>query len=188
MYELWTLRADGSALERISPASQSPMTYPFWSPDGRRLALTLTTRGAAILDLALPVERQRPVSLPPVTLDGQIFYAVSWSPDGKWLAGSAESRDARSQAGIVLYSLASKSYTWLSTRGEVPRWLPGGRALLALDQGRIIAVGFADRSVRQVLAPPANSSFISHCVSPDGRALFVARVSEEGDICRLTLQ
>jgi serine/threonine protein kinase/Tol biopolymer transport system component len=186
-YEPWSIQADGSGLEPMARTSHSAMTYPFWSPDGKRLALTIVNRGAGLLDLSPPPEGRQPVPLPPVASDGQSFYAVSWSPDGKWLAGDAESRDARA-LGVALYSLASKSYTRLSTRGEIPRWLPDGKVLLALDEGRIIAVDIASRSVRQVLAPSPNSSFISHCIAPDGRTLFVARVSEEGDICMLTLR
>jgi serine/threonine protein kinase/Tol biopolymer transport system component len=187
-YELWSLRKDGSGLEPVTRTIGSPLAYPVWSPDGRRLALAVATRGAALLDLALPLERRKPVPLPPIPGEGQTFYAVAWSPDGKWLAGSAESSDSRSLPGVVLYSLESKSYRRLTTHGEVPRWMPDGRSLLVLDQGGIRAVDLATGSFREVVSPPPGSSFVTHCVSRDGRNLFASRLGQEGDICMLTLR
>jgi eukaryotic-like serine/threonine-protein kinase len=188
-YEIWSLRADGSGLEPVSRAAGDALAYPVLAPDGRRLAaLSVASRSAVMLDLSLPPERRRLAPLPAVTADGkEIFSAVSWSPDGGWLAGEAE-RDSVSLPGIVLYSPATRVYRRISTRGQIPRFLPDGRTLLALDEGRIIAVDVAGGSVRPVLAPPPNSSFISHCLAPDGRTLFAVRVSEEGDICMLTLR
>ena len=90
--------------------------------------------------------------------------------------------------GIVLYSPITGTYTRLTARGEVPVWMPDGKTLLALEEGRLLAVDVATRSLREILAPPVNASFISHCVAPAGRELFVSEVSEEGDIGMLTLQ
>jgi len=189
---LWSVRADGAGLEPVAGTGQGQLTYPFWSPDGRWLAFDDVSRGAALLDLRLPPAARRPEPLPPVTADGQIFYAVSWSPDGRWLAGDAETRDQRTLPGIVLYSPATRSYRRLSSRGEVPRWLPGGRTLLALDQGGIIAVDVdaagGSGSPRTVLAPEPGSTPLAFCVAPDGRTLFVSRGSEEGAIGMLSLQ
>jgi hypothetical protein len=128
------------------------------------------------------------VPLPPVAPDGERFFAVSWSPDGKWLAGVTERQDSRSLPGIVLYSPASKSYQRVTTRGEVPRWMPDGKTLLVLEEGRIVAVDVLTRKVRELLAPPPSSRFLTHCVSPDGGGLFVSRLIEEGDIGMLALQ
>ena len=188
MYELWTIREDGSALAPVTRMSGGPVTYPVVSPDGRRLAFTIATRETGLVDLEQPLERRRPVALPPVGSDGQRFYAASWSPDGKWLAGVTESRDSRSIPGVVLYSLESKSYRRVSTRGEIPRWMPDGRTLLALEAGRVLAIDVETGTVREVLAPPPSSSFSTLCVAPDGRGFFVSQLSEESDICMLTLR
>ena len=192
---LWSVRADGTGLEPVAGARGGSLTFPFWSPDGRWLAFNDVSHGAALLDLRLPPGARRPEPLPPVTADGQTFYAVSWSPDGRWLAGDAETRDARTLPGIVLYSPATRSYSRLSSRGEVPRWLPGGRTLLALDQGGILAVdvdgkgnGNGGGGLRTLLAPQPGSTPIAFCVAPDGRTLFVSRGSEEGAIGMLSLQ
>jgi Tol biopolymer transport system component len=185
-YEIWSLRPDGGGLEQVTRTTgKSPTTYPVWSPDGRRIACNVAAVGTALLDLSPPLGQRRLVPLPPIARGGQLFNAVSWSPDGAWLAGQG---DPRSAPGIFLYSLATKSYTRLTDRGQVPRWLPDGRTLLFRDEGRILALDVRTRRVREVLAPPPNSSFIAHGVAPDGRTLFVSRTTEEGDVCLLTLQ
>jgi serine/threonine protein kinase/Tol biopolymer transport system component len=187
-YEIWTVRGDGSTLEPVTRSSGIPLTYPVWSPDGRFLSLNLIGQGTGLLDLSPPLERRKPAVLP-LSSDRLRFYASSWSPDGKWLAGVAEALDARSVPGIFLYSPELRTYRKLTDRGEVPRWMPDGKTLLALDgERRIIAVDAGSGDVREVLAARPNSQLISHCVSPDGRVLFVAEVGEEGDISMLTLQ
>jgi eukaryotic-like serine/threonine-protein kinase len=185
-YGIWSIRADASGLEPVT--NEGSLAYPVVSPDGRWLAVIIPSRGGTLVDLSLPRERRRPVPLPPIDGSGKLFDAVSWSPDGKQLAGTAETSDSRSMPGILLYTPATGAYTRLTDRGEVPVWLPGGKALLALEEGRLVAVDVATRSLREVLIPPAHASFISHCVSPDGRSLFVSEVDEEGDIGMLTLQ
>jgi Tol biopolymer transport system component len=186
--EIWSIRADGSALEPVTRTSGSSLSYPVWSPDGRRLAFAVTAQGTELLDLTLPPGQRKPEPLPPVSSDGQLFSAISWSPDGKWLAGSAELRDSHSLPGIVLYSLVAKKYARVTDRGQVPRWLQDGRTLIFRDQGSILALDIPTRRIHEVLAPRLNSSFITHCVAPDGRTLFVSQVGEEGDICMLTLR
>ena len=186
-YELWSLRADGSSLEQVTRSRGDSPTYPVLSPDGKRLALVVANRGAALLDLALPLEKRQPVPFPPVAGNGR-FEAVSWSPDGKWLAGGVELQGSGSIPGVFLYSLAAKSYTRLTDRGKIPRWLPDGKTLLVLDQGKVLALDVPTRKLRELLAPPPGSAFVTHCVSPDGRGFFVSRLSEAGDICMLTLQ
>jgi serine/threonine protein kinase/Tol biopolymer transport system component len=187
-YELWSIAADGSGLKPLTRTTGGPLAYPVWSPDGRRLALAIASHGSALLDLSVPLENRQPVPLPPVAPDGERFFAVSWSPDGTWLAGVTERQDSRSLPGIVLYSPATKSYQRVTTRGEVPRWMPDGKTLLVLDEGRIVAVDVLTRKVRELLAPPPGSRFLTHCVSPDGGGLFVSRLIEEGDIGMLALQ
>ncbi|HEY0515216.1 MAG TPA: protein kinase [Thermoanaerobaculia bacterium] len=186
--EIWSLRAEGGDLQQVTRTSGNSPTYPLWSPDGRRIACAVATRGTALIDLTRPLEERRLDPLPPVTGDGQLFDASSWSPDGSRLAGTAQLQDKKSLPGIVLYSLAARTYERLTDRGQSPRWFPDGGTLLFRDQGRIYALDVRSRQIREVLAPPASSSFIAHAASPDGRALYVARATEGGHICMLTLQ
>jgi serine/threonine protein kinase/Tol biopolymer transport system component len=184
--EFWSIQADGSRLEPVTRSTGESPSYPIWAPDGRRVACNMPSRGTLLIDLSRPLEQRRPEPLAPPGA-GPVLDASSWSPDGAWLAGGTE-QDARSLPGIVLYSLASRSYVRLTERGQSPRWSGDSRTLFYRDEGRILAVDRLTRRVREVLAPPANSSFIAHAVSPDGRTLYVSRATEEGDVCMLTLR
>jgi serine/threonine protein kinase/Tol biopolymer transport system component len=185
-YGIWSLRADGSGLEPVTPEKGAAAAYPVPSPDGRWLASILPGKGGALLDLSLPRERRRPVPFPPVDGAGNLFDAVAWSPDGRQLAGVVDGPG--SGPGVVLYSLVSGSYTRLTDRGEVPVWMPGGKTLLIQEEGRLLAVDVRTRSLREILSLPPGSTAVSHCLSPDGRTLFVSQASEDGDIGMLTLR
>jgi Tol biopolymer transport system component len=188
-YEIWTLRPDGSGMDRATPPDGNP-AYPVWSPDGRTLALTLINQGSALVDLSQPLTRRKLAAIPPAY--GRLrFYPSSWSPDGRWIAGGADEMDGRSAPGIFLYSPETQGYRTLTGEANVPRWMPDGRSLLAFGserRQRIVAVDARSGAVREVLSARPNSSFIAHCVSPDGRTLFVSQGSDEGDIGMLTLQ
>jgi dipeptidyl aminopeptidase/acylaminoacyl peptidase len=184
--EFWSIQADGSRLEPVTRTTGESPSYPIWSPDGRRIACNMPERGTLLIDLSLPLEQRRPEPLPTLGA-GQVFDASSWSADGAWLAGNTE-QGSLPLPGIVLYSLKSRSYSRLTDRGQSPRWFGDRRTLLYRDKGSLLAVDRLTRRVREVLAPPANSSFIAQTVAPDGRTLYVSRATEEGDVCMLTLR
>src|SRR6185369_6661345 len=110
-YEIWTLHADGSQLERAATASGRRAYHPVWSPDGRWLACDLRDN-EALVDLTLPVAERRPLFFPPAGR-GMGFSASSWSTDGRWLAGALHQPDGQQAPGVVLYSLADRSYVRL---------------------------------------------------------------------------
>jgi Tol biopolymer transport system component len=157
-----------------------------WSPDGRRILVT-GDAGAAVIDLSLPFERRRPQPLPNAERDGQNFTPISWSPDGRWLAGEVQTRSAR--LGLALYSFETARYEKLQDSGMLPIWLRDGR-LLYLDGGKLFLLDPATRRGSEVLAPPANTNSIFKmvAVSPDNRTLFFVRASDEGDIKLLRMQ
>jgi Tol biopolymer transport system component len=62
-YEIWTIHADGSQLERVAAISDRKAYHPIWSPDGRWLACDLG-ENEALIDLTLPVAKRRPEFLP----------------------------------------------------------------------------------------------------------------------------
>ena len=123
-YELWTSTPDGQ-LTQISDAKEYSMLYPRWSPDGSRMTFADVTnqRVTGIFDPRKPWKDQTPDILPPPNGKGSQLAgtSISWSPDGKQLAGVV--------GGIVtIYDIAGKTYTPMKDiRGAVYAWLKDGR-------------------------------------------------------------
>ena len=109
-----------------------------WSPNGSRFAYYYpraedpSGRGAYIADSDQPWEEQRPEALPPLDREGDaIFRPWSWSPDGKWLAGSgldlSEGATGARRLGIYVYSLESEQYDQLTTGPDIHPALAKGQ-------------------------------------------------------------
>ncbi|MFL6234201.1 MAG: protein kinase domain-containing protein [Thermoanaerobaculia bacterium] len=186
-YEIWTLRADGSQLERAAAASGRRAYHPVWSPDGRWLACDLR-ENEALIDLSRPAAERHSVLLPSPG-KGMGFSASSWSADGRWLAGALHQPDGGEQApGVVLYSLPGRVYRKVAERGEGATWLSDSRHLLYWDNGALFLLDTQSGASRQVLTTPPGSDYNDFSVSPDDRVLYLARNTEQGDIWLLTLK
>jgi Tol biopolymer transport system component len=185
-YEAWTLRPDGSKIQQITKTDGGSLTYPIWSPDGKRLACSLGARGGALVDLSEPVELHSPRLLPRMA-GGWTFSPTSWSPDGQSLVGNLVRSGESRQYGIGLFSFPARTYERLADRGFSPIWLHDSRTLLYLDQGGVFALDLHTKKSRGVLRPSANEEFKALSLSSDDRALYVTRAAHEGDIWMLTL-
>jgi eukaryotic-like serine/threonine-protein kinase len=185
-YEIWTIRADGSQLEQAAVIPDRRAYHPIWSPDGRWLACDLR-ENEALIDLTRPLAERRPLLLP-LADRGMGFSASSWSPDGRWLAGELHLPDGRRVPGVVLYSLASRSYVRLTDRGEWATWLSDSRHLLYRDGGSFFLLDTVSRASRHVLTIPPGSEYNDLSVSADDRFLYLARDTEQGDIWLLTMK
>jgi Tol biopolymer transport system component len=185
-YGLWTIRMDGSELQRLPFDVPDGLFSPLGSPDGRRMVATPGHLNVALLDSSRPPAER--IRLLPAPAEGEVFAASSWSPDGKYLAGALEqARGGASIPGVVLYSFATGRYERLTDKGTVPAWLHDGHTLLYRLEGKILECDLRTKASRVVLTPPSNSAFNSVSVGPDDRAIYAVRASEEGDIWMLTL-
>lgn len=185
-YEIWTIRADGGQLEQQTIIPGRPVYNPIWSPRGRWLVCDLE-ENQALIDLNLPVAERRPLFFPPADR-GMGFTSRSWSPDGRWLAGHLHSPDGQPVPGVVLYSLAGRSYVRITDRGEWPAWLSDSRRLLYRDAGNFFLLDTVSRESRQVLTTPPGSGYNYFSLSPDDRVLYLSRSTEQGDIWLLTMK
>ncbi len=96
---LYTVRADGTELRRLSPAVRSPVA---WSPDGQRLAFAQAVDGAVMLvtiavdgsDLQplVPIEGWRGWQQDDGHAPGAWINSVAWSPDGTRILVSVNDR------------------------------------------------------------------------------------------------
>jgi serine/threonine protein kinase/Tol biopolymer transport system component len=184
-YEAWLLGLAGGAPERVLPEGREPLSFPVWSPDGRRVACTLES-GPAMIDLAEPLPTRRPEPFASASLLGESFYPTSWSGDGERIAGNISRLDRSLLEGIGVYFVSSRTYQRWTSRGMNPVWLHDGHRLLYTEAGKILAFDTRTREARQVLAPPANSAYLSISPGPGDRSLFTVRAVDEGDIWLLT--
>jgi serine/threonine protein kinase/Tol biopolymer transport system component len=184
-YGAWTIRADGSELQRVPHGTRDALYNPIPSPDGRRIVANLGLHSTALIDLG--PAGGRPVKVLPTTADGEVFSATSWSPDGARLAGTLEKKDGTSIPGVVVYDLATDRYERLTALGRIPRWLHDSRTLLYLHEGKIFFCDLQSKASRLLLEPPQSSLFTSISVSPDDHRLYAVRSTDEGDVWMLTL-
>jgi dipeptidyl aminopeptidase/acylaminoacyl peptidase len=181
-YEAWTIRPDGSGLTQITHLPDN-VYQPTWSPDGRQIAFTYGAQGASLQDLAHPAALR---ALPKVE-DGQVLARVSWSGDGRFLAGQLLRRDESPVPGIVLWSLADNTYRRLTGAGSDPVFFHGGTRILFTEPDAIRLVETASGAVRTLLTPPPHSSYVKASVGPGDRTLCTVRTTDEGDIWMLSL-
>ncbi len=111
------------------------------------------------------------------------FVPHSWSPDGEYLAGFSHQG-----VGIIAYSFGTRTYERLTDFGQWPAWLPDGRHLLFVSEGKkFFVVDRESKEVREiysatwdVLGPPR--------LTPDGRQMYYSRRSTQADLWLLRLQ
>lgn len=168
-------RADGS--DAVSFGSVFP--WASWGPDGIQLAC-LTPKGVQIVDVASrQVVRQLPRS-------GMVSQLV-WSPDGQWLAGTANGLGPFWNIGrLNLVSGACNGVSEVERYNCTPDWMPdsqhivyargitpesGGRAELWLSDG--------DGKERQMLYAEAGRHIYGACASPEGEYVLFTRSVED---------
>jgi serine/threonine protein kinase/WD40 repeat protein len=174
-YEIWSVNADGSNLTRVTHTEGRSVWYPAVSPDGSRLAfyndehtftLDLNRPGAVIESLPAAMQGSRPAF-------------NSWSPDGTRLAG-----ELRGRPGIVVYSLAERTYRPITSAGTRPIWLPGGKEILFGQSGKLRIVDAESGAIREVASPASVASF---SLSADGRTIVFSERNVEADVWMATL-
>jgi serine/threonine protein kinase len=184
-YEIWTIGVDGHGLAQETSLPGKLVTTPLWSPHGDRLACGVDG-SAALIDLNEPLAKRVPHFLP-LPDPGMDFIAYSWSDDGRWLAGIRQRQGGSREPGILLYSLADRSYVRLTKSGEGPLWLHDSRQLLYYEGESIRLLDARTGRSRPVLAPPEGSTYSDLSLSPDDRVLYLARTIDEGHIWMLKL-
>jgi len=129
---VWTMNADGTDRKLIDAEGWAIE----WCPVGNRVAYTTYDAGSAnvrVRDLATGKARD---------LLGDryfyIYYGMSWSPDGQWIALLGRKRDASYELAIVHVDGRKKGFRVLAPTGESKGfrplanvcWNPDGRQVL----------------------------------------------------------
>jgi Tol biopolymer transport system component len=174
--------SDGTSPQVLGDDGELP--WATWSPDGRQLA-TLSLKGVSFVDVA-----SRTVQL---TLPRKGFFQqITWSPDGAWLVGVANSfatgwSIARMNIGTGEVSAVNTvdccTPDWFpDTRSVIFSWRPpgrkGNRGLGWTQLWRAECDGMA----RQLVYAEDNRHIYGGHVSPDGKyVIFTGNVQEDGD-------
>ncbi len=186
-FEIWLVNADGSGLQQLTYTSGPSLWWPFWSPDGARLAYSREGGNPYIMEVGKAWKEQTPQALPPLGDPKEHFMAYSWSPDGRKLAGHGQRADG-TNAGVVVFSFDTQQYQMLTEIGSFPAWMSDSRRLLFVHRGKIYLVDSTSKKAGEVLSVAPHSVGAGFGLPKDNRAIFFILTATEADIWLATLQ
>ena len=174
-YQVWTIAADGGGLTQITD-SPGLVIEPTWSADGTRAVANVIMASKALLfDPRLPAAKQEVQELPPLAGGG--FRGTAWSPDGTKIAGFV----SRPDGGVVIYSVASRTFERITTTGVGPVWLPDGRRLLYNNAARLELVDITTKTSTPVFSSP-RETLSSPGLSWDAREIYLVITQHQAEI------
>jgi len=186
-YEAWVINRDGSGLRQLTDTDAAGVAYPFFSTDGTRVVYNRIGESCTIIDAHLPWAEQKPhrLRLPPEGLGA--FWAYSWSPDGRRLAGWSVGPLKGGPGGIMVYDLEAGAFERVADLGENPVWFSDSRRLLFRRGQRLHLVDTASGATRELLsvAPNQLSGF---GISADDRTLYYGLNVTEADVWLLNFE
>jgi Tol biopolymer transport system component len=185
-WNIWTVNADGSDLRQVTYFRDARLpSFPAWSPDGTRMSVNLSGGEAFMFDPSAPWDEHNLQFFP--RIDRQHFTPWSWSQDGRAILGShAGGR------GIVIYTLATRTYESIATFGSTPVWLNDNRRVIFAFQNRLFIVDRVTKSPSELFSfgegrvqMAAGGGF---SVTRDSRTIYATPVIRDGDIWMATMR
>ena len=160
-HNIFVSALDGSRLRNLTNSSTAMETSPSWSPSGRQIAYISGMPGQIFIR-DIDGSNQRPI-----LREGGDSDAVSWSPDGRWLAFHWKPR--RSTNYDIFVAEAASGIIRQITSGngsnESPTWAPDSRHLVfqsnrsGSSQIYIMLLNRTDASaIRQITTQGNNTS------------------------------
>ena len=180
-YEAWSIRPDGSDLTQLTDAPH-PVIWPVLSPDASLLAYSaLLERATFIENLGEPLETRQRQTIPPVDDSGDPFEPLSWSPDGRWLAGHAYT-ESREEKGVFLYGVEDGGFRQLTERGAYPNWLRDGRRLTFMSENKLYLLDVETGETSELLSVEPNSLASVIDISPGDDWIYFSMIATEADV------
>jgi Tol biopolymer transport system component len=193
-YHIWTIRADGSGLARVTNDADLKRTgienlyTPAASPDRKTLSV-VTIHSDALVHLDRP-EGKRLEKI------HSFLIAPRWSPDGTSLIGAMDTTapdtmtrfsTADARLGIGMYSLRTGHFELLYEHGLSPQWLPDGRHVVFFERRNIRVIDVVTHAVAAEPFAPVPGVALDDLVvwpqlSKDGSTLYLRQTLEQGDL------
>ncbi len=178
---------DGGRTRRISDLPSTGLVgCPVWSRDGRRLLIVQgpTDPIALMFDPTQPIAGQQIERLP--AHPQGTFYPRIWAPENDRVAGTIGN-------AIVIYDVATRQYRFVPGAIRVlaapdMEWLPDGRRLLVMQDGRTVALVDTVTGDLRVAYSSAPDVLRGFSLSRARRELYISRGPEEADIWIATIQ
>lgn len=175
-------RSDGSEGRVLGAEGEHP--WASWSPDGRQIA-SLSIRGIAFFDL----ESEKVIRTMPRR---GFFQQMTWSPDGKWLCGVANSfdtgwsiarMDAETGSAQAVNRVDCCTPDWFpDSKRIIFSWRPPGQKGNGGQGWTQLWMAGAEGEERKLVYGEDGRHVYGGHVSPDCRyALFTGNVQENGD-------
>ncbi len=190
-FQIWTINADGDGLRQLTDL-EGGGGPPLWSPDARRLVVRSgSCKGSpCVVDLTgvVPVRPGEAVS--PLIVpypEGYWGYPQDWSPDGRWLVGTAWLRDNQMVHRAWVYSVETGIFdfsapplTGAARLKGVACWMSDSKRFLLLDGSRLYVVDRVTSRAREIHSLAAPSDGIA--LSKDDRTIYFLSSSDQADI------
>jgi Tol biopolymer transport system component len=177
-YQTWSVRPDGSDFVQITNLPKSS-NFPTWSPDGARLSLSFLGSEWAFVDATQTMATEVEVMTTP---GGGTFWPLSWSPDGRRIAGGMALAPTGNSPGV--YDLGTREYTPLAggpdSQWVTPVWIDNERLIVRNSEG----IFFQDLRGSRRLLISVGGYFVGRSVglSKDRRWITYIETGTEGDI------
>jgi dipeptidyl aminopeptidase/acylaminoacyl peptidase len=151
---VFTVEPDGSHLRRLTDEGYEPS----WSPNGRRIVYSMTSRRDSEIAIMHADGSHRQV----ITDDRASQWDPAWSPNGKWIAYRQGA--AREDDGTLFTMRADGTQRLrLGANGQYPDWsvpLPASGSTPAARRGRIAFTGLP--------TAPCSHGLVNFAIDPDG--------------------
>ncbi len=174
------MNTDGNDLQRITSTETTPSTLvPLWSPDGKGLLFSSSKTFPSIFDPNKNFDKQTPIKLPKD--EGKLSYmAMSWSSDGKKLAGYSSDMNSSNEY-ITIYDFDSRQYRDLTNFGGFPVWLADNRRLIFSSEEKLFLLDTQTKKLKELLSVKPHK-IDSLTISKDNRSIYYSLKKKESDI------
>jgi len=158
-YEIYTLKANGSDLKRLTYSQWSDWS-PCWSPDGEKIAFNSDRDG----DNEIYVMNRDGSDVKQLTDNNSLDAHPKWSPDGALISFETDRDHSGSDWDIYVMNAdgsAQRPITSNSTNDYMQSWSPDGKWIVyAADDGnggsQILIVDLNGQNQTRVIDDPSN--------------------------------